>query len=80
MSSLLAPLHAPLAATGAVFILLTLYKLLAFIWRHFLRPSNSLKRYGADKTKVLLQRPAATALVSHAPLTHPPPPPPFTGR
>jgi len=51
MSSLLAPLHAPLAATGAVFILLTLYKLLAFIWRHFLRPSNSLKRYGADKTK-----------------------------
>ena len=52
MSTLLATLHTPLAVIGAAFISLTLYKLLAFIWRHFLRPSNSLKRYGADKSIV----------------------------
>lgn len=51
MSSLLATFHTPFAIVGALFISLTVFKLLAFIWRHFLRPSNNLKRYGADKSK-----------------------------
>lgn len=51
MLSLPTAFQMPLALVGALVIALAAYKLLAFIWRHFLRPSNSLKRYGADKSK-----------------------------
>jgi 17beta-estradiol 17-dehydrogenase / very-long-chain 3-oxoacyl-CoA reductase len=51
MSSLLAALYTPCSVVGAIFVVLSIYKLLMFIWRHFLRPSNDLKRYGADKSK-----------------------------
>jgi 17beta-estradiol 17-dehydrogenase / very-long-chain 3-oxoacyl-CoA reductase len=51
MFPLPAVLQTPSAVIGAVVIALAAFKFLAFIWRHFLRPSNSLKRYGADKSK-----------------------------
>jgi 17beta-estradiol 17-dehydrogenase / very-long-chain 3-oxoacyl-CoA reductase len=51
MLPLPAALQTPLALIGTFVIALAAFKLLGFIWRHFLRPSNSLKRYGADKSK-----------------------------
>ena len=51
MDAIQASLRTPFAVVGAVFIALIVYKFVAFIWRHFLRPSNNLKRYGADKSK-----------------------------
>ena len=51
MLQLPAVLQTPFALIGALFIALAAFKFFAFIWRHFLRPSNNLKRYGADKSK-----------------------------
>jgi 17beta-estradiol 17-dehydrogenase / very-long-chain 3-oxoacyl-CoA reductase len=51
MSSLLAKLQLPLAIIGAIVIAHFVSKIFLFLWRHFLRSSNSLKRYGADKSK-----------------------------